>query len=371
MATEATRISCHIYVAAQIGEQFQEGGGGGWGVGATAAYSVDKGDYRMVMGISDEHWNHHWGPDTSTNLSGTMSADFEWVGSDVKVTHRWANDDPAGSTWEYIGWWRPGQFRLGNPMPVSVSWGVGSSYSGLGYPYIDYTEIVIDGETIVYPWDSDEELLDWQQGDTDAAIVEGGTVHAPHVPGGYAGYYWVRRNWVPRRLGSVRALAGLPVWEEFCTTNVVEHLTAGATGSETILTGSYTDPSPWVTPNGNRYVALVNSGGELQYITYDGTWGAPVTIRSGRRRPSALCLLPSNDVFVACIDSSKNLLIDILRWNGTGYTVEATEKSVGVTASETGGMWLLPTGQIGLAYVTPEGTLAMVTGDLTGDTWTA
>jgi len=109
--------------------------------------------------------------------------------------------------------------------------------------------------------------------------------------------------------------------------------------------------------------------GDLEYIYYDGDWSDPVLVRADREDPAVIPLPQGYDVMVVCKDGSGNFFLNVLRWEGTSYTVES-EIDMGLTGNATGDGWSTPEGSIMLAYVNTDDDVTLGTTDLQGASWT-
>jgi len=170
------------------------------------------------------------------------------------------------------------------------------------------------------------------------------------------------------KLDVVRAEPGRPTWLYIATgTDLQEEVVE--TGASVLVYDGYVDnPSAWMTPDGRRAVAF-DRDLNLEYCHYDGDWSEPVEIRADRTDPAIIELPQGHDVMVVCRDGDSALSMNLLRWNGSSYDVEA-EIDMGLTGDQTGDGWSTPEGSIMLAYVNTDDDVTLGTTDLQGASWT-
>jgi len=171
-------------------------------------------------------------------------------------------------------------------------------------------------------------------------------------------------------LTALEAEPGAPVWiyQANINNSILYESTIADGEGVAILEELVGHPSAWIQSGGRRYVAFYRDG-DCEYIYYDeDTWSDPVTIRADRTDPAAIPLPASRDVMIVCKDSSDNFYLNMLRWNGTSYTVE-TEIDMSTTGNQTGDGWVQAGGMVYLAYTDTNDDLQTISSTLEGAAW--
>jgi len=188
-----------------------------------------------------------------------------------------------------------------------------------------------------------------------------------HDYGSYGPQLYVEWT-LPVTVAALEAEVGSPVWVYSASADNLYERRETDGDDEVILAEGVPNHTAWLQPGGRRYVAF-DLDGDCQYIYYDNdTWSAPVLIRADRTDPAAIPLPASRDVMIVCKDSSNNLKLNLLRWNGSSYDVE-TEIDMGVTGNQTGDGWVQAGGNVYLAYTDTSDDLQTISSDLSGASW--
>lgn len=307
--------------------------------------------------------------------TGTSSGTFSLLQSNVSLAStdlRISPLDESGTSWG-IQWFISGtQFLTKDLLAGGIATDCLIRLSDFG-TQIDDVVVADATQSWSFDWSSSAQLTNWVSETTPPVVLVISSQRLIYGTG-VQNYYAIRRfRWavpVTPAISYLQAPVGRPLWfYKSVPTQITEQV--GATGgASAILTGSsYGLCHAWMTDQGHRALVYEHSG-NLSAALWDGDW-QPMLVQAARTKPWAIRLEPSNDVWIPCIDTSNNLKLDRLVWDGavSTYSVSTTELDTGIDAKDVGGMWIEPNGEVGLAYVNMSDQLAIATGDLSGGSW--